>query len=108
MEIRMILPSPKQIGSALQQWRAVHGGLKQKDIAKRSVQLGKKLKTQQVGRWERGDQPFTYKQLVEVILPAYEIPDWDTFLDSCRDPSLKDVTVIAAKQFTTRDRKSVV
>lgn len=97
----MILPSPEQLGLALKKWRRDHGGSSQKKIAKESEEHSKNSFThQQVGRWENATQTFTYKQLVEDILPAYQILDFDTFLDFCRGPSVEDVTFISADQFT--------
>ncbi len=96
----MKLPTPKQLGAALRKWREDRGKTGP-EISQESEHLSKKaFAPLQVVRWEGGKQSFSYKRLVEDILPAYEIHDFDTFLDSCRCPSLDDVTVIPANSFT--------
>lgn len=98
--LHMRLPSPRELGDALRKWREDRG-LTELEIAKSSERRSaKKFGPLQVGRWENSKQAFTYKRLIEDILPAYQIPNFDTFLDFCRPPSIEDVTVIEAGQFT--------
>jgi hypothetical protein len=92
----MRLPDHKSIGAGLRRWRGSHNWTAT-DVAKQS---DNKFKSGQVTKWENGKSSFSYKKLVEVILPAYEIDDFDVFVDFCHPPSLTDIAVINTVDFT--------
>ena len=47
---------------------------------------------QQASKWEHAQTSFTYEQLVDDILPAYKVADFDVFLDFCHHPTVSEVT----------------
>lgn len=72
------------------------------DVAERSKQKGvskNPFKARQVTAWESGSTGLDYRRLVEDVLPAYRIDDFDTFIDYCIPPTLADITVIEDAHF---------
>jgi hypothetical protein len=95
----MQLPPPELLRAGLRRWRDSRGWTAH-IVAQRSKQHSKNpFVRRQVNKWESGDSRLDYATLVNDILPAYQIEDFDTFVDYCRQPSLNDVVVIQASEF---------
>lgn len=90
----MKIPGQKELGDALRRWREQVG----RPVDEIAMQCG--VQAKQIGKWEKGTVAFTYKQLVEKILPAYRVEDFDLFIDFCGKPTLADVVIIPADHFT--------
>jgi quercetin dioxygenase-like cupin family protein len=98
----MHLPPEKVLAEGLKRWRTTMLRWTAENVAMESKRKATKaFGKNQVAKWENGTSRLPYKRLVEDILPSYHIDDVDVFIDFCLPPSLDDVTVIKANDFTT-------
>ena len=97
----MRLPSDEIFRAGLKRWRTMHNMTAEHVAAEsRRKELGiRSFRRAQVNSWENGLTRISYTALVEQILPAYHIEDFDTFIDFCRVPSCDDITVINKDDF---------
>jgi mannose-6-phosphate isomerase-like protein (cupin superfamily) len=94
----MQLPTSEQLRIGLRRWRELRNKTAS-DVATESRRGNNAFSSGRVTKWESGKTGINYKRLVEDILPAYQIEDFDTFIDFCLPPSIDDITVFAEKDF---------
>jgi hypothetical protein len=94
----MQLPTQEQLGIGLRRWRELRNETA-RDVAAESKGGNNPFRATHVTKWETGKGSFSYKRLVEDILPAYHISDFDTFIDFCLPPSLEQISVFTETDF---------
>jgi mannose-6-phosphate isomerase-like protein (cupin superfamily) len=89
-----------RIGAALIAWREAHKLTAADVVAKSKLASKKPVASSTISEIEKHGSGFSYKRLVEDILPAYgidDIGDFDLFLDYCVNSSLDTIVHIKDK-----------